>query len=319
MKLLEVNDLSISYRIHRKIVNIVNSVSFSINDSEILGVIGESGSGKTQTALAILGLLSNNAIISGSIKFNGKELIKLSDKNFRQLRSNDIAIVFQDPNTSLNPYLSIKKQLIETLMYHKKISKAEAISKSLRMLDYVKIPNARNTIKLYPHELSGGMKQRVTIAMSLLCEPKLLIADEITTSLDVTNQSQILELLLGLKKEFNMSIMMITHDFGVVAHLCDYVNVMYSGSILESANVYDIFYNPQHPYSKGLLSSIANISDNKKKLEPILGEPSQAQEDKIGCVFSKRCVYVSQECLTKTINNVDISNNHKVKCILKYK
>ena len=319
MKILEVNNLSISYVIDSKVINIVNGISFSINYSEILGVIGESGSGKTQTALAILGLLSKKSIVTGSIKFMGNELVNLPEKKFMQLRSKEIAVVFQDPTTSLNPYLTIKKQMIESLMFHQKLSMSEAVSKSLKMLDFVKIPDAKDKINLYPHELSGGMKQRITIAMSLLCEPKLLIADEITASLDVTTQSQILDLLLSLKKEFNMSIMMISHDFGVVAHLCDYVNVMYSGSILESASVYDIFYAPHHPYTIGLLNSITNIADNKKILKSIRGEPPQVGEEKIGCVFKNRCDSVLEGCLTNTINIYDLSDSHKVKCILNYK
>lgn len=263
MTILDINNLSIQFKTLDGKVNAVNNISLSVNKSEISGIIGESGSGKSQTVLAILGLLAKNAITKGSIKFLGQELLCLDEKSLNKIRANKIAMIFQDPMTSLNPYLNIKNQMIEVLIEHKKMSKQDSVNESVKMLDFVKIRDAKNTINQYPHELSGGMRQRVMLAMALLCRPELLIADEPTTALDVTVQAQILQILKDLRQEFNTSILMITHDMGVVANICDKVNVMYNGEIVENGSVDEIFYQPQCEYTKLLLSGIFIRGNNK--------------------------------------------------------
>jgi oligopeptide transport system ATP-binding protein len=254
--ILEVQDLSIKFKMPDGIVEAVNKVSFSVNHGEIVGIVGESGSGKSQTILAILGLLAKNALVTGSVRFCEQELLGLNEKKLNNVRGDKIAMIFQDPMTSLNPYLTIKSQMLEVLVEHRGMTKSGALHESIRMLDFVKIREAKNTIKHYPHQLSGGMRQRVMIAMALLCKPELILADEPTTALDVTVQAQILQILRELKEEFGTSIIMITHDMGVVANICDIVHVMYQGKIVESGAVDDIFYQPQNEYTKALLNSI---------------------------------------------------------------
>lgn len=256
MTILDINNLNIKFKTLDGIVNAVNDVSLTVNHSEISGIIGESGSGKSQTVLAILGLLAKNAITSGSIQFLGQELVGLDNKKLNEIRANKIAMIFQDPMTSLNPYLNIKTQMLEVLIEHKGMSKQTSLNEAINMLDFVKIRDAKNTINQYPHELSGGMRQRVMIAMALLCRPQLLIADEPTTALDVTVQAQILQILKDLRQEFNTSILMITHDMGVVANICDNVSVMYNGRIVENAAVDEMFYQPKHDYTKSLLNKL---------------------------------------------------------------
>lgn len=259
MTILDIKNLSIQFKTLDGIINAVNNISLTVGKSEISGIIGESGSGKSQTVLAILGLLAKNAITTGSIKFQGQELLGLDEKSLNKIRANKISMIFQDPMTSLNPYLNIKSQMLEVLIEHKGMSKQEALYESVKMLDFVKIRDAKNTINQYPHELSGGMRQRVMIAMSILCRPELLIADEPTTALDVTVQAQILQILKDLGQEFNTAIIMITHDMGVVANICDTVNVMYNGEIVESASVDEIFYQPKCEYTKLLLGALPPI------------------------------------------------------------
>jgi oligopeptide transport system ATP-binding protein len=254
--ILEVQDLSIKFKMPDGIVEAVNKVSFSVNHGEIVGIVGESGSGKSQTILAILGLLAKNALVTGSVRFCEQELLGLNEKKLNNVRGDKIAMIFQDPMTSLNPYLTIKSQMLEVLVEHRGMTKSGALHESIRMLDFVKIREAKNTIKHYPHQLSGWMRQRVMIAMALLCKPELILADEPTTALDVTVQAQILQILRELKEEFGTSIIMITHDMGVVANICDIVHVMYQGKIVESGAVDDIFYQPQNEYTKALLNSI---------------------------------------------------------------
>lgn len=256
MAILTVEDLNVEFKTLDGIVKAVNGVSFAVSAGQVLGIVGESGSGKSQTVLAILGLLAKNAVARGSVKFLEQDLLDLSEKKLNKIRGNKIAMIFQDPMTSLNPYLSIKAQMVEVLVLHQNMSRSAALNAAISMLDFVKIRNAKNTILQYPHELSGGMRQRVMIAMALLCRPELIIADEPTTALDVTVQAQILQLLKDLKSEFNTSIIMITHDMGVVANICDTVNIMYNGSIVESGSTDDIFYRAGNAYTQKLLSSI---------------------------------------------------------------
>ncbi|MDD3265721.1 MAG: ATP-binding cassette domain-containing protein [Burkholderiales bacterium] len=313
--ILEVKNLKVEFKVQDGKVKAVNGLSFKIYDGEIVGIVGESGSGKSQTMLAVMGLLAGNGTTSGSVKFMGNELVGLSSSKLNKIRGDKIAMVFQDPMTSLNPYLKISSQMTEVLILHKKMSYKEALAESIKMLETVKIPDAKNRIHLYPHEFSGGMRQRVMIAMMLLTRPKLLIADEPTTALDVTVQAQILELLRDIRQEFGMSIIFITHDMGVVANLCDRVNVMYGGGLMETANINEIFENAQHPYTKALLDSIPSIDQEVDKLRTIPGEPPNLLQLPDGCPFQARCDKVSDKCQTD-IPLQKISNRHIVKCTL---
>ncbi len=316
MPILEVQNLNVQFKVMDGVVKAVDDVCFNLNKGEVLGIVGESGSGKSQTVLAIMGLLANNAIASGSVKFMNQDLFKLKKSALNKIRGNKLAIIFQDPMTSLNPYLTIQSQMIEVLVLHKGMTKKEALIESIKMLDFVKIPEAKNRIKLYPHEFSGGMRQRVMIAMSLLCQPEFLIADEPTTALDVTVQAQILELLRDLKKEFNMAIIMITHDMGVVANICDRVNVMYAGRLMESGSVNDIFYDAKHPYTQALLNSIPSLDNQTIKLNTIPGEPPNLMNLPSGCAFQNRCVKVHEQCKNGDILLQQLGNNRFAKCNL---
>ena len=296
MALLEVSDLKVKFATEDGLVTAVNGLNFKLNQGETLGIVGESGSGKSQTAFSILGLLAKNGRTEGSIKFRDKELVGLPEHELNKIRANEIAIIFQDPMTSLNPFMKVGDQLSEVLVLHKGMSKAEAWEESIRMLDAVKIPEARKRIGMYPHEFSGGMRQRVMIAMALLCRPKLLIADEPTTALDVTVQAQIMALLNDLKRDFDTTIIMITHDLGVVAGTCDRILVMYAGRTMEYGKTEEIFYNPTHPYTIGLLGAVPRLDNDSERLTTIPGNPPNLLNLPVGCPFVERCQYAMDIC-----------------------
>jgi oligopeptide transport system ATP-binding protein len=275
----------------------VNDVSFHIGEGESVGVVGESGSGKTQIFLSIMGLLAKNGRAAGSVRYRGREILGLPSRELNKIRGVTMSMIFQDPMTSLNPYLRISKQMTEVLVEHKGMNEAAARKRSIALLDRVGIPSAGQRFDLYPHEFSGGMRQRVMIAMALLCEPDLLIADEPTTALDVTIQAQILELMADLKRDFGTAIIMITHDLGVVAGLCDRVMVMYAGRVAEAGSVRDIFYRPQHPYTLGLLKSMPRIDEHgATQLAAIPGQPPNLQALPPGCAYQERCPFVFERC-----------------------
>jgi oligopeptide transport system ATP-binding protein len=294
---LEVQNLSTRFATPDGEVLAADEVGFTIGAGESLGVVGESGSGKTQIFLSIMGLLAKNGRSVGSVHYRGTEILNLPPRNLNEIRGDDLAMIFQDPMTSLNPFLKISRQLTEVMREHKGLGQAEARQRGIAMLELVGIPEAARRFDMYPHEFSGGMRQRVMIAMALLCEPDLLIADEPTTALDVTVQAQILELLGRLKREMGMAIALITHDLGVVAGLCERVMVMYAGRVVEMAPAADLFRDPQHPYTRGLLLSMPRLDEKlSTELVTIPGQPPNLQSLPKGCVFADRCAYVFERC-----------------------
>lgn len=317
-KLLEVKNLKTSFKTHIGDVQSVRGVSFHLDKGEALGVVGESGCGKSVTMMTIMRLLGENAQIDAErILFDDKDITKPSEKMMQTIRGNDMAMIFQDPMTSLNPLFTVGDQLTEHLIKHKKISKKEAMKKAVEMLDMVGIPSPEKRLKQYPHEFSGGMRQRVMIAMSLICEPKLIIADEPTTALDVTIQAQILDLMKDLKSKLDTSIILITHDLGVVADLCSRINVMYGGLIVEEGTTEDIFYRGKHPYTWGLLRSVPNPkSELREKLIPIEGQPPDLLKPPAGCPFTARCDYAMKICKEKQPPLFEVGEGHKTACWL---
>ncbi|ADP12718.1 oligopeptide transporter ATP-binding component [Erwinia sp. Ejp617] len=297
--LLDVKDLRVTFSTPDGDVTAVNDLNFSLHAGETLGIVGESGSGKSQTAFALMGLLASNGRIGGSARFHGAEILNLPEKQLNKLRAEQIAMIFQDPMTSLNPYMRVGEQLMEVLQLHKGLKGAQAFEESVRMLDAVKMPEARKRMNMFPHEFSGGMRQRVMIAMALLCKPKLLIADEPTTALDVTVQAQIMTLLNELKREFNTAIIMITHDLGVVAGICDRVLVMYAGRTMEYGDARHVFYQPTHPYSIGLLDAVPRLdAPAGESLITIPGNPPNLLRLPGGCPFQPRCPHAMEVCTT---------------------
>jgi peptide/nickel transport system ATP-binding protein len=318
-KILDVKDLKIAFKTPNGYLQAVNSVSFSLDKGEILGVVGESGCGKSVTATSILGLFNRKkSRVEGEIKYKEQNLLRLNEKQYRKIRGNVISMVHQNPMTALDPLYSIGSQMVETILLHQDVSKQEAHQLALELLKKVGIPSAEQKINAYPHQLSGGMKQRAMIAIALACKPDILIADEPTTALDVTIQAQILDLLLDLQKEYGMSIIFITHDLGVVAEFCTKVMVMYLGQVVESADVKTIFSSPQHPYTKGLLKSIPIIEgERKEKLFTIKGTVPPLSDIPKGCRFSNRCPHASDLCNQEMPDLVEINqSNHFVRCWL---
>ena len=312
---LQIKDLNVGFKTDDGVFSAVRDISFDLKKGHTLGIVGESGSGKSQTVLSLMGLLAGNAVASGEALFHGQNLINMPVKNLNKIRGDKISMIFQDPMTSLNPYMNIQKQLLEPLTVHKGMSHKDATQKVLQMLDAVQIPDAKNRLKLYPHEFSGGMRQRVVIAMALLCNPEILVADEPTTALDVTVQGQILQLLSDLQKEFHMSMLFITHDLGVVAEICHDVMVMYCGSVMEQGTVDNIFANAQHPYTKGLLNTMPSITKEVEILQTIPGETPSIHNMPKGCPFVTRCDFAKDICREVRPNLVS-SGDQRTACHL---
>ena len=320
MAMLEVKDLRTSFFTPAGEVKAVNGVSFNLDHGKVLGIVGESGSGKSVTAYSIMQILEKTGkIISGSIKFNGEELVGKDEKFMKTIRGNKISIIFQDPMTSLNPTYTIGHQLMEAILLHTNRNKKEAYDRAVEMLRLVNVNEPEKRMKQYPFEFSGGMRQRVMIAMALACEPDVLIADEPTTALDVTIQAQILELMQSLQRELGMAIIMITHDLGVVAQMCDEVIVMYAGSICEQGTADEIFYNPKHEYTKGLMRSIPTVDNDGEKLEPIAGTPIDLLNMPKGCPFAPRCDAAMKICLRERCERMQINDMHQAACWINVK
>ena len=315
MALLEVNDLHTSFYTPAGEVKAVNGVSFQLERGKVLGIVGESGSGKSVTAYSILQILEKTGkIVSGSVKLDGQELVGIGEDGMKKIRGNRISIIFQDPMTSLNPTYTIGHQLMEAILLHTGRNKQQAWERAVEMLRLVNVNEPEKRMKQYPYEFSGGMRQRVMIAMALACEPDILIADEPTTALDVTIQAQILELMQSLQKELGMAIIMITHDLGVVAQMCDEVIVMYAGSICEQGTADEIFYNPKHEYTKGLLHSIPTLDSDGERLQPITGTPIDLLNMPAGCPFAPRCAGAMKICLRERAERMQINDDHQAAC-----
>lgn len=313
--LLEVDDLHTFFKTKKGIVKAVNGVSYRVEAGKTLGIVGESGSGKSVSAMSILKLLDGNGYIdSGTITFKGRNLAECTINDMYQIRGNEISVIFQEPMTSLNPVYTIEKQLNEVYLTHQKVTKKEASAKSLEMLKAVKIPNPESVMKQYPHQLSGGMRQRVMIAMALACEPSLLIADEPTTALDVTIQAQVLDLIAELRHKFNTAMLLITHDMGVVATTCDDVAVIYAGNIIEYGTKEQIFDHPSHPYTIGLFGAIPNMNEDEEWLHPIEGLPPDPSNLPKGCAFHPRCPYATEECRNQKIEMHITADGHMCRC-----
>ena len=317
-KLLEIKDEYLSFFTPAGEVKALNGVSFSMDEGEVLGIVGESGSGKSVTAYSLMGLTAYpGKLVGGTIRFNGHQVDTMTEKEFRKMRGNEVSIIFQDPMTSLNPVYTIGNQIEEVILLHTDKTKTEARARAKELLELVGINEPEKRLKQYPHELSGGMRQRVMIAIALACEPKLLIADEPTTALDVTIQAQILELMQELREKLGMSIIMITHDLGVVASMCEKIAVMYAGHIIEYGTTDEIFYNPRHEYTKGLIKSIPKLdSEEDERLVPIEGQPVDLLNPPKGCPFAPRCASCMKICLDKMPPKTELSDTHYSHCWL---
>lgn len=311
---LKIEDLHIHYITQDGTVKAVNGINLRVNKGETLGLVGETGAGKTTTALGVLRLIPNppGKIIDGKIYLEGQNILELDEEEMRKIRGNKVSMIFQDPMTSLNPVMTVGEQIAEVIEIHQELSTDEANEKAREMLELVGIPG--NRAGEFPHQFSGGMKQRVVIAIALACSPELLIADEPTTALDVTIQAQVLDLMKGLKKEFNTAMLLITHDLGVVAEACDKVAIIYAGEIVEFGDIESLFENPSHPYTEGLFASIPSLDEDVERLNPIKGlmpEPTDLPE---GCTFNPRCPYATDICRTEEPEVVDVEEGHSVKC-----
>ncbi|MFJ9462381.1 ABC transporter ATP-binding protein [Viridibacillus arvi] len=318
MTLLKVEDLTIKFKSRQGVVKAVDNLSFELAQGSSLGIVGESGSGKSVTSLTIMGLLQNaNTEITGNIDFDGLDLLKLSPNEMRKIRGNSISMIFQEPMTSLNPLHTCGKQIMEPILIHqKKVSKQEAKKHAIELLRMVGIPSPEQRFQEYPHQMSGGMRQRIMIAIALACNTKLLIADEPTTALDVTIQAQILDLMNSLKKKRDMSIIMITHDLGVVKEMCEKVVVMYTGQIVEKSPTELVFADPLHPYTKGLLNAIPKISNKVERLEAIEGTVPDALNMPSGCSFHPRCKYATEKCTLEVPTLFQLEDGREVKCFI---
>ena len=296
MSLIEVKKLGVQFNTPDGIINAVNGISFSLDRGQTLGIVGESGSGKSQSVLAMMGLLAPNGRATGEVLYQGKDLLSMPTPDLNRIRGNRVAMIFQDPMTSLNPYLTVERQMTEVLEFHKGMTRREAKVRAIQALDAVKMPEAARRVEMYPHEFSGGMRQRVMIAMALLCEPDVLVADEPTTALDVTVQAQILILMRELQRDFGTAIVMITHDLGVVAGLCDEVLVLYGGQVMEQGSAEAIFYRPSHPYTVGLLAAVPRMDDGDGPMLAIPGAPPNMARLPAGCPFTERCTMALPQC-----------------------
>ncbi|WP_026690140.1 ABC transporter ATP-binding protein [Alteribacter aurantiacus] len=320
--LLEINELAVSFSTQGGEVQAVRGVTFAVEKGETVAIVGESGCGKSVTAQSIMRLIPEppGRIKNGTIHMNGKDLASLSEKQMRGVRGKQIGMIFQDPMTSLNPTLKVGDQLTEGILVHQKISKNEAKQEAINLLNLVGIANPEERLNQYPHQFSGGMRQRLMIAMALMCKPELLIADEPTTALDVTIQAQIIDLFKEIQRKTGVAIIIITHDLGVVAQIADRINVMYAGEIVETGTVKEIFYDPQHPYTRGLLDSVPRLDgDRTQKLIPIVGSPPDLFSPPEGCAFAARCDYAMDVCLSHDPEHTKLTDHHYTKCWLQDK
>ena len=315
-KLLNIKNLTIQYVTEDEVVSAVNGLDIELNEGETIGLVGETGAGKTTSALGIMGLVPNppGKIVSGSIEFAGKDLLKESEEGMRKIRGNQISMIFQDPMTSLNPVMTVGEQIAEVIEIHENIGNAAAFEKAKEMLELVGIPGARAND--YPHQFSGGMKQRVVIAIALACSPKLLIADEPTTALDVTIQAQVLDLMNDLKEKFKTAMILITHDLGVVAQVCDKVAIMYAGEVVEAGTLRDVYLSPKHPYTHGLFGSIPSLDEEATRLKPIQGLMPDPTALPSGCKFHPRCPHATELCATQVPKVTEVAPGHKVRCLI---
>lgn len=315
-KLLEIRNLRTYFYTENGVSKAVDGVDIDIYPGETLGIVGESGCGKSVTSLSIMRLIQEppGKIVDGEILFKGRDLARLSQDEMRQIRGNEISMIFQEPMTSLNPVFTIGEQISEAIMLHKKVDKKQAMEESIEMLRKVGIPLPEQRVKEYPHQLSGGMRQRIMIAMALSCNPDLLIADEPTTALDVTIQAQILDLMQDLKKKYKMSIMMITHDLGVVAEVCDRVAVMYAGKVVEYTDVKTLFKNPRHPYTWGLLNSIPRLDKEVDRLPAIPGMVPDSKNFPVGCRYNNRCPFATEKCFKEEPELMEVAEGHRARC-----